>query len=109
MMINPILHRILVKPFKLEEVDETYKKARAMGLAIPEDAKEYKREQQAVEKGIVLKVGSTCFKDYGESVDLVNEGDTVIYAKYAGKWMKQDGEDVILLNDEDCLAIERDG
>lgn len=108
MTINPILHRVLVKPFKLEEVDETYKKARAMGLAIPTDAKEYKREQQAVEKGVVLQVGTTCFKDYGESSDLVKVGDTVIYAKYAGKWLKQDEEDVIVLNDEDILCIEKE-
>lgn len=95
-MITPLLHRILIKP----DVIET-KTASGIVLAINE-----KREQAAAESGIIISIGSTAFKDYGESPDLLKVGDKVFFAKYAGKTVKDsDGSEFIILNDEDIVGV----
>lgn len=99
-MIEVLLHRVLVKPDKVEDTDEVIRKARAAGIEVKLD----KREEKAVEFGTVLQVGSTAFKDYGASPDLLKEGDYVTYAKYAGKEIKYKGELYLILNDEDVIA-----
>lgn len=105
MAIKPILHRILVKPDVLEEVDEVYKRAKAAGLSL--DFAERDREQAAVDTGVVLDFGNTVFKDFGADNPL-KVGVKVVYAKYAGKTIR-DPEDktkkLVLLNDEDVIAI----
>jgi co-chaperonin GroES (HSP10) len=103
-MIIPVLHRLLIKPMKVEEANETFKKMRELGLAIPEsDTK--KREQQAVEIGEVVAIGDTAFKDFGGE-GCVKVGDRVYFAKYSGKQVKDvDGTEYILCNDEDLCAI----
>ncbi len=103
-MIKPILHRLLVKPEKIEETDEVLKKAKAMGIHLPE--KEVRREQAAAEIGYVVSIGDTAFKDYGGDITTVSVGDKVFYAKYAGKTVKDiDGEEYVLLNDEDIVGL----
>lgn len=106
-MIHPVLHRILVKPAKLEDTDVTYKRAIAAGLALP-DLSEKAREQAAVSEGVVVEVGLTSFKDFG-TISPIKEGDYVVYAKYAGRPIEdRDTKELyVLLNDEDCLAIIR--
>lgn len=107
--IVPFLHRILVKPDKIEDVDPTYRAVKAAGLMIAES--ERKREQNAVSVGTVLAVGSTCFLDYhGQPADL-KVGDRVIFARYSGKDVpdpKDETETIKLLNDEDILGVYRD-
>jgi co-chaperonin GroES (HSP10) len=51
-MIVPLLHRILVKPDLLEEKDETYRRATASGIVIP-NLDERSREQAAIDTGKV--------------------------------------------------------
>lgn len=95
-MIEPILHRVLIKPDPVETKTET-----GIILSLNE-----KREQAAAESGVVVRMGSTCFKDYGEDSSLLKEGDRVFYARYAGKQVKDtDGTEYVLLNDEDIVAI----
>lgn len=103
-MIVPVLHRLLIKPSKVEEANETFKKMRELGLAIPEsDTK--KREQQAVEVGEVIAIGDTAFKDFGAEV-VAKVGDKVYFAKYSGKQVKDvDGTEYLLCNDEDIVAL----
>jgi len=96
-MIKPVLHRILVKADPVET-----KTASGIIVATETEAKRY---QAAADKGTVMALGSTVFKDYGENPDLVVVGDRVYYAKYAGKEVIEDGEKYILVNDEDILAI----
>lgn len=96
MAIEPILHRVLVKP------DEVETKTKS-GIVI---ALNEKREQAAAESGTVVKIGSTCFTDYGGDPSLLNIGDKVFYARYAGKQVKDtDDTEYVLLNDEDIVAI----
>lgn len=108
MQIKPILHRILVRPDMLEEVDEVFKRAKAAGLAF--DFNEREREQAAIDTGVVVDMGPTAFKDFGADNPL-SVGDRVVYAKYGGKAIVHPETRVkyVALNDEDIIAIFKEG
>jgi chaperonin GroES len=96
-MLKPVLHRILLK---LDDVEEVTKS----GIIISKDL--IKKERKAVEKGTVVAIGDTCFKDYGGSIDTVKVGDRVLIAQYSGKEIKDDDDTVyVVVNDEDILVI----
>lgn len=100
MALIPVLHRLIVKPFDVSEADEAIKRAKAVGIHIELD----KREQAAVEIGVVMSIGETAYKDFkAEIIPIV--GDKVIYAKYSGKQIKDKDESLLILNDEDVVAI----
>jgi co-chaperonin GroES (HSP10) len=103
MAIKIILHRILVKPDLLEEVDETFKRAKAVGLYTGEESA---REQAAVDTGVVVEYGPTAFQDFNANNPL-KVGDRVVYAKYGGKAIVDPDTKVkyVALNDEDVIAI----
>lgn len=105
MAIKPILHRILVKPDDVLEKDENYKKARELGLIVAE--KEREREQAAIDTGEVVDFGPTVFKDFGVDYIPIAVGDTVVYARYAGKVIVDPATKIkyVALNDEDVIAI----
>ena len=102
-MLIPVLHRVLVKPRTLEEVDDVYKRAAKAGIDIPK-TEQRRREEQAVEIGTVVAIGETAYKDYGASV-IPEVGNLVYYAKYSGKPVKEGEVEYLLLNDEDIVAI----
>ena len=99
MKIKPVLHRILVLPDKLEEKTES-------GLIIQYD----KREEAAVEKGTVVLVGSTAYKEFGTTAEEegISPGTRVTFAKYAGKTIKDGDTRYIILNDEDVVGVISD-
>ena len=93
MNVKPLGDRILVKPLAAEEKTTS-------GIVLPDTAKE--KPQQ----GEVLAVGTGRLLESGQKVDLeVKVGDKVIYSKYAGNDIKVDGEECIILNERDVLAI----
>lgn len=93
MKVKPLGDRILIKPLAAEEKT-------ASGIVLPDTAKE--KPQQ----GEVLAVGSGKLLENGEKVALeVNVGDKVIYSKYAGNEIKIDGQECMILNERDILAI----
>ena len=93
MNVKPLGDRILLKPLAAEEKT-------ASGIVLPDTAKE--KPQQ----GEVLAVGSGKLLENGKKVALeVKVGDKVIYSKYAGNEIKIDGEECIILNERDILAI----
>jgi len=93
MSIKPLGDRILIKPLAAEAKT-------ASGIVLPDTAKE--KPQQ----GEVLAVGSGKILENGQKVALeVKVGDKVIYSKYAGNDIKVDGEECIILNERDVLAI----
>lgn len=102
-MLIPLGHRVLVKPVKIEEVDKTLAAAKALGIHIPTDTA--KKEQAAVDIGIVVNIGSTAFQDFG-GLYWCNVGDKVAYTRYGGKLLKdpEDNEEYIVLNDEDLIC-----
>lgn len=97
-------HRILVKPERLEDIDPALKRAREWGLQLAESPK--RQEQAAVDKGTVLQIGPTAFKDFGGEAWCA-VGDLVAYAKYGGKYVTDPytQEEVLILNDEDIVAV----
>ena len=93
MSLQPLEDRIVVRPAEAEEKT-------ASGLVIPDTAKE--KPQQ----GEVLAVGPGRRSDSGELIPLdIKVGDTVVYSKYGGTEVSQDGEDVLVLSGRDILAI----
>lgn len=106
-MIIPVLHRLLIKPNKLEDINEDIKRARKIGLEIPLDNAQ--RAQASVDQGVVLDIGDTAFRDFG-SESPVKIGDRIAYAKFAGKFIKDSttGDELLLLNDEDVVCILKD-
>jgi chaperonin GroES len=90
---RPLHDRLLVQ--RLDEEAKT-----KGGIIIPDTAKE--KPQQ----GRVLAVGPGRRDDKGELIQLdVRVGDKVMFAKYAGTEIKIDGEDRIILREEDILAV----
>lgn len=69
------------------------------GIIIPDTAKEKPQE------GVVLAVGTGKFEK-GQTIPLaVKEGDRVLFGKYAGTEIKIDGEELLILREEEILGI----
>ena len=94
MNLKPLEDRIVVRPNEAETQT-------ASGLVIPDTAKE--KPQQ----GEVLAVGpGKRSETSGELVAVdISAGDTVLYSKYGGTEVTVDGEDLLVLNSRDVLAI----
>ena len=94
MNLQPLEDRIVVRPSESEETT-------ASGLVIPDTAKE--KPQQ----GEVLAVGpGKRSEQTGDLIPLdVAVGDTVVYSKYGGTEITSGGEDLLILNARDVLAI----
>lgn len=101
-MIKILLHHILIKLDEATEADETYRRAKALGIELALD----KREKDAVEYGTVIRIGPTAYKDLGASPDCLKEGDRVSLTRYSGKKVvDSDGTEYMLFNDSDVLAV----
>ena len=93
MKVKPLNDRVLVK--RIEETEKT-----KGGLIIPDTAKE--KPQQ----GKVMAVGKGRVSDKGETTPLdVKVGDTVLFGKYAGNEIKLDGEEFLIMREEDVLGV----
>ncbi|TFJ95505.1 sodium:proton antiporter [Platysternon megacephalum] len=91
--IKPLEDRILVQPLEAEQTT-------ASGLVIPDTAKEKPQE------GKVVATGPGRVDDNGQRVPLdIANGDVVIFSKYGGTEVKYDGQEYLLLNARDILAI----
>ena len=96
MQIRPLFDRVLVK--RLDEPTQT-----ASGLLLPESAKEKPVQ------GEVLAVGNGRVSDDGNVIDLtVKVGNKVMFGKYAGTEIKVQGEERLILREEDILGIIED-
>ena len=92
MKLKPLGDRVVVKPIEQEEMT-------AGGIVLPETAKE------KPQRGSIVAVGPGNVED-GKRVAMdVKEGDTVLFAKYAGTEIKIEGEKVLILRESDILAI----
>ena len=91
--IKPLEDRVLVLPLEAETTT-------ASGLVIPDTAKEKPQE------GRVIAAGPGRVDDKGVRVPMdVSEGDVVVFSKYGGTEGKYNGEDYLLLNARDILAV----
>jgi len=93
MKIRPLNDRILIK--RVEEEEKT-----KGGIIIPDSAKEKPAE------GIVVAVGNGKHNDKGERIALeVKAGDRVLFSKYGGTDVKLEGQDHLIMREDDILAI----
>ncbi len=93
MQIRPLHDRLIVK--RLEEEEKT-----KGGVIIPDTVKEKPIE------GKVIAVGTGRVKKDGTKIPLeVKKGDRVLFAKYAGTEVKIDGEEHLMMKEDDVLAI----
>ncbi len=93
MKARPLHDRILVK--RIEEGEQ-----KIGGIIIPDTAKE--KPQQ----GKVVAVGGGKVKDDGTRIALdVKAGDTILFGKYSGQEIKLDGEEFLIMREEEVLAI----
>ena len=93
MKIRPSQDRILVQPIREKEVMKG-------GIFIPDSAKEKPIE------GRVKAVGKGKIGDDGKPIKLeVKVGDKVLYSKYGGTEIKIEGEDFLLMREDDILGV----
>jgi chaperonin GroES len=93
MKVRPLHDRIIVK--RLEEEEKT-----KGGIIIPDTAKEKPFE------GKVIAVGDGRIKEDGTKIPMeLKKGDRILFAKYAGTDVKIDGEDHLIMKEDDVLAV----
>jgi chaperonin GroES len=93
MKVRPLADRVLVK--RIPEETKT-----AGGILIPDNAKEKPSE------GAVVAVGSgKLLKDGSTKAPEVKVGDKVLFGKYSGTEVKVDGEDHLILREDDILGV----
>ena len=93
MKIRPLNDRVLVKRLESEERS-------AGGIIIPDSAKEKPAQGQ------VIAVGPGKLNEAGQRVALnVKAGDKVLFSKYGGTEVKLDGEDFLIMREDDVLGV----
>jgi len=91
--IRPLHDRILVKRLEEEEVSKG-------GIIIPDSAKEKPAE------GKVMAAGKGKKTEDGKTIPLdVKVGDKVLFGKYSGSEIKLDGEELLIMREDDILAV----
>jgi chaperonin GroES len=96
MKIKPLQDRILIK--RIEEEEKT-----KGGIIIPDAAKEKPQE------GKVVAVGGGKTLDNGTKVPLtVKVGDKILFGKYSGTEVKIDGEEHLIMREDDVFGIVED-
>jgi chaperonin GroES len=97
MNVRPLHDRIIVQ--RLEEGEQ-----RIGGIIIPDSAKE--KPQQ----GKVIAAGTGKVKDDGKKIPLdVKAGDLILFGKYSGQEIKLDGEEFLIMREDEVLAVIEDG
>jgi chaperonin GroES len=93
MKIRPLQDRLILK--RVEEEEKT-----KGGIIIPDSAKEKPQE------GKITAVGPGKVTDDGKKIPMdVKKGDRVLFSKYAGTEIKIDGEDHLIMREDDILGV----
>ena len=93
MGFRPLHDRVLVRRVEAEEKS-------AGGIIIPDTAKEKPQE------GEVVAVGTGARADDGKVTPLdVKTGDKILFGKYSGTEVKVDGDDLVVMREEDVMAV----
>ena len=91
--LTPLHDRIVVR--RVEEAETT-----RGGIIIPDSAKDKPQE------GVVISIGKGKTNEKGETFPLaVKENDHILFGKYAGTEIKIDGEDFLIMREEEVLGI----
>ncbi len=96
MAVKPLADKILVKRLEAQEVTKG-------GIVLPDSAKEKPKE------GRVVEVGPGKITDSGErGVMQVKKNDRILFTSYAGTEIKIDGEEFLIMSEDDVLAIVKE-
>ena len=91
--LRPLGDRVVIQPTPREEMTKS-------GIVLPDTAKEKPQE------GKIIAAGPGRLTDEGKREPMdVKDGDTVLYAKYAGTEFKIEGEELLIVSQKDILAI----
>lgn len=91
--IQPLGDRVLVQPVEAKETKRG-------GIIIPDSAKEKPQE------GVVVATGKGKTTEDGKVLPMdVKAGDKILYGKYSGNEIKLDGEDYLIMHQDDILGI----
>ena len=97
MNVRPLHDRIIVS--RIEEGEQ-----KVGGIIIPDSAKE--KPQQ----GKVIAAGAGKSKDDGKRIPMdVKSGDTILFGKYSGQEIKLDGEEYLIMREDEVLAVLEGG
>jgi chaperonin GroES len=97
MNVRPLHDRIVVQ--RLEEGEQ-----KVGGIIIPDSAKE------KPQRGTVIAAGNGKSNDDGKRIPLdVTAGDTILFGKYSGQEIKLEGEDYLIMREDEVLAIIEGG
>lgn len=92
-MLRPLGDRVIIELVEVEEKTSS-------GIVLPGSAQEKPQE------GKVIAVGNGLIRENGQRTELdVNEGDRVVFSKYAGTELKYEGKEYLILRENDILAI----
>ena len=93
MHVRPLRDRILVQ--RLDEGEQ-----QLGGIIIPDSARE------KPQRGTVIAAGNGKLSDDGDRVNLdVKAGDTILFGKYSGQEIKLDGEEYLIMREEEILGV----
>jgi chaperonin GroES len=91
--VKPLSDRVLVKPLEEKEVKKG-------GIIIPDSAKEKPQE------GEVVALGTGKLDEAGKKIEFtVKKGDRVLISKYGGTEIKFEGENYLIMREDDILGI----
>ena len=91
--LRPLNDKIVVKRLEAEEMTKG-------GIVLPDTAKEKPREGKVVSVG-----GGKFLKDGTRAQFQVKKNDRIIFSSYAGTEIKMDGEELLIMSEDDVLAI----
>ncbi len=91
--VRPLGDRVVIRPTPREDMTKS-------GIVLPDTIAEKPQE------GTIVAAGPGRLDDDGKREPMdVQEGDKVLYAKYAGTEFKLDGEDLLIVSQKDILAV----
>jgi chaperonin GroES len=89
---KPLADRVALKPLPVDDITPG-------GLYVPDSAKE------KPEQGTIIAVGPGRTENGAHVAMSVQEGDTVLYGKYAGTEITLDGEEILVMKESDLLGL----
>jgi chaperonin GroES len=100
MQFEPCGHRVLISPDVVEEKT-------AGGIILAPTTQQ--KDQQATMRGTVAAVGVNAWKAFDDGAAWAKSGDRVVFRRYAGEVVKDGDTEFRVINDEDVIAVIREG
>ena len=102
MALQVVGHRLMIKPDAVEKEHQV--KGSDVRLILAKDERLYR---EATSSGTVVQVGPNAFFGFGDNKPWCSAGDSIIYARHTGKFIKdpETEEEFYIINDEDVQVV----